>query len=82
MRQLVGAEFWKSLYGDRVVGPEDVVPNQLKYVLKEILNKLAAKVMGDADAKAELEATAKATFEKIQADGVSKRRRAAGAVSS
>jgi len=77
IKQLVGADFWKNLYGDRAVGPEDVVPNQLKYVLKEILNKLAAKVMGDADAKAELEAAAKATFEKIQADGVSKRRRAA-----
>ena len=77
LKQLLGAEFWSLLYGERVVGPQDVVPNQLKYVLKEILNKLAAKLTGEADAKAELEATAKANFERIQANQVSKRRRAA-----
>ena len=77
IQHLVGPGFWTKLYGNRAVGPEDVVPSQLKYVLKEILNKLAAKVVGDAEAKAKLEATAKATFELIQANGVAKRGRAA-----
>jgi hypothetical protein len=78
LKQLVGVPFWKDLYGSREdsIGPQDVVPNQLKYVLKEVLNKIAAKVTGEKDAKEKMEADAKEIFAKIQAEGVAKRRRA------
>ena len=78
LKQLLGEGFWKDLYGKRgdSIGPQDIVPNQLKYVLKETLNKIAAKVMGEEDQKLKLDTAAKENFAKILAAGGAKRWRA------
>ena len=75
IKDLLGKENWAALYGKRQVTVEDVVPGQLKHNLKEVLDKLASKMQGDAKAQEAAKAKAKAVFAGIQAQEVVKRRR-------